>query len=169
MLPVSNPSHSFQQLSSCQAYLKNRVNHNLMVNVIESSMYFNIAVFALITLYTFNTTGYRNTDNLLIFQTVAACISVTITFLLLLGIIIFHIYRHGSSKIRAYFGHSARLNEMLNDQSEFELSVSRNVTTTVVDDFLDAIDHPRERYNSHYKKAPTKTVVPLPKREQDEP
>ena len=61
----------------------------------ESFVYFNIAAFAITTLYTFDDSGNERKE---ILQVVVAYVSVVATFIVFLFVIIFHLYRCGSAK-----------------------------------------------------------------------
>ena len=123
-----------------------RVYRNWILNTMESFMYFNIATFALFTLYTFNSSGYRDKRILQTLQIVSAYVSVGATLLLLVFVIIFHVYTYSTVSMKVYSmaGGYTKLSQMFNSHTssishtkdrEF-LSLSENV-------ILDVIDSPR--------------------------
>ena len=69
---------------------------NVILNAIESFVLFNIITFSVVTLYTF--TGLDQVDKQAL-QTVAAYLSVGSVMVICLLVIVYHIYRYGSSKV----------------------------------------------------------------------
>ena len=128
-----------------------KVYRNLLNNLIESFMYFNVAIFALITLYTYNFSTYRDADNLLDLQTATAYISVGIVFVLLLVVVIVHAYRYyGSKRLQKCIDNCPTIFQRLHDQPEPDDRDQTDVEDSQ-DEFLDAIDSPRTRYNTPFK------------------
>ena len=118
-----------------------RVYKNSLLNALESFMFFNIAVFAVCTLYKFNSSGYEDKEVLFILQRFVAYVCVGSTLLLLVLIIIFHICRYGSTKMYSLLHPNANPksistthdNQLLHDHL---FATSENI-------ILDAIDSPR--------------------------
>ena len=130
-----------------------RLYKSVLLNVVESAMYFNIAMLALITQYTFSISEGQN-SGLMTFQAAAAHISVGATVILLVSVIGYHIYRYGSTINCSCLHHTSKLNSLVSnpplDQDSFESS--ENV-------FLDVIDSPRVKYSTPFLKLPTTTDV----------
>ena len=72
-----------------------RLYKNWLLNAMESFVYFNHAIFATFTWYTFDDPGNRSKE---ILQRVAAYISIGTMFALFLFVILFHVYRYGNSR-----------------------------------------------------------------------
>ena len=139
-----------------------RLYRNMLTDVIDSAMYFNIAIFALVTLYTqVINPGYRDEKLLREFQSVVAYVSVIATFILLVGVIVFHAYRYGSAKIYKCLGHKSKLNQIIISSEASNDQVSLETSENVL---LDAIDSPRVNYSSPFIKLPTTTSFSLPAR-----
>ena len=65
-----------------------RVYKNLIVDVLETGLYFNLLAFAVLSLYDFKTDITEDITK----QTAIAYTSTIITFILLVGVIIYHVY-----------------------------------------------------------------------------
>ena len=137
-------------------------------NVMESFVYFNIAIFAIFSLYTFNDSGYRNKNVLKILQTVAAYISVGTVSFLFLSVIIFHVYRYGSAEIYSFLGHCIKLQKMMpRDQTSHQDGLISSLNQ-----LMDAIDSPRVRYNPPFlqrQNRPSGSGPALPLKIGDDP
>ena len=126
-----------------------RVYKNWLLNSTEVFMYFNIAIFALITSYTVANPPSQNKE---ILHITFVYLSIGATAILFMIIIAYHTYRCGCSK----FYSSDKITKFVRkirykDQSDHgSLSVN---------DILDAIDSPRAR--SGGATVPTRTVVAL--------
>ena len=141
-----------------------KIYRNLLINIVESSMYFNIAIFAVITLYTYNLSRYRSAEDLLKLQTAAAYTSVGIVLIVLLAVLVVHTYRYGSKRLYKFIGQCPSLVQRMytspptGHQTQFEDSH---------DEFLDALDTPRTRFNSAFHRLPkvsTTVIAPFRKR-----
>ena len=152
-----------------KAILWSRVYRNKLVDVIETAIFFNITIFALITLYTFSIVGYREIKDLLRLQTATAYISVGVVLILVLVILIIHVYRYGSKKIYSCFSHHhSKLVQMMYDQQDRN-EVDTNSLESSVNEFLDVVDSPRARYFSFVpfrKPSIPTTVVSGPQRKK---
>ena len=104
----------------------------------ESFVYFNIIVFAISTWYTFDDSDNRSSK---ILQTVAIYISVGSIFLLFLLVIVFHLYRYGSSKV-----YSLGKNTKIGKKMRVQMSHDLNENCWILSDsnLLDVIDRPRD-------------------------
>ena len=119
------------------------VYKNWLLNAMESFVFFNIAIFASVTWYTFDESGNSNE----ILQAVATYISVGTVFILFLFVIIFHVYRYGSAKLylfsqRTKIGRKAHM--LYNQKQDYRTPLNNTL--------LDIIDSPRE--DSDYKSPP---------------
>ena len=123
-----------------------RVYRNWTLNAIESFMFFNTAIFALCTLYTFNIAGSQHKMVLINLQRVVAYISVGSTLFLFVVIIIFHMYRYGSAKLYSLL-HPLLKHRKINTGYDHEMSHNdlRSLLTVSENNniVLDAIDSPR--------------------------
>ena len=121
-----------------------RVYKNWLLNAVESIVYFNIGMLALITWYTLlDDPGNKHKE---IVQTVAAYISVGTVLTLFLSIIIFHMIRYGSAKLYSFAQTSKILKKVkemktVHDQNRSLLSAS---TQDDVYNLLDVIDNSRK-------------------------
>jgi hypothetical protein len=145
------------------------VYRNKFVNVIESAVFFNITIFALITLYTFNIQGYRKRDDLLRFQVATAYLSVGSVLILLLVMVSIHAYRYGSKRIYSCFGRQdpSKLVHMMYNQQEVRGDSS---IESSLNEFLDVVDAPRARYTVPFQRQastmPTTSVLSVPQRKK---
>ena len=138
---------------------------NKLVNAIESVVFFNIVIFALIALYTFNNDGLPQ------FHTPTAYISVGVILILVLVILIIHVYQYGSKKLYSCFGHHhSKLVQMMCDQQDVNEDDTSASLESSANEFLDVVDSPRARYFEFvpFRKPslPTTTVVSGPKRKK---
>ena len=156
-----------------KAVLRSRVYRNKFVNVIESAIFFNVAIFALITLYTFNIQGYKKIGDLLQLQTATAYLSVGAVLVLMLVILSIHAYRYGSKKVFSCFSRQnhSKLVQMMYDQEEIRQEDSSLESS--VNEFLDVLDSPRTRYNAPFvlfqketQTLPTTTILSLPQQKK---
>ena len=114
---------------------------NKLVNAIESVIFFNIVIFALIALYAFNN------DGLPLFHTATAYISVGVILILVLVILIIHVYRYGSKKLYSRFGHHhSKLVQMMYDRQDVNKDDTSASLESSANEFLDVVDSPRARY-----------------------
>ena len=134
-----------------------RVYKNWLLNAMESFVYFNIAAFAITTLYTFDDSGNERKE---ILQVVVAYISVVATFIVFLFVIIFHLYRCGSAKIYTW-SQNTKLGKSFGGYTSYQDRSVGNVYK-----LLDVIDSPRG--GSSYippplqlNEGPTSSVVSL--------
>jgi predicted outer membrane repeat protein len=126
-----------------------RVYKNWLLNSTEVFIYFNIAIFALITSYTVANPPSQNKETLHI---TFAYLSVGATLILFIIVIAYHTYRYGCSNLYS-LGKITKFSRKIRykDQSDHgSLSVN---------DILDAIDNPRAK--SGGATIPTRTVVSL--------
>jgi predicted outer membrane repeat protein len=128
-----------------------RVYRNWILNTMESFIYFNIALFALFTLYTFNNSGYRDKATLQTLQIASAYVSVGVTFLLLLCVIIYHIFAYSSSSTKVHSMASCctklsqmmtRFNSHMSSSSKLNI-VDREFVSSSENVILDVLDSPR--------------------------
>ena len=117
-----------------------KVHKNRLLNAMESFVLFNIATFAVITLYTFNDLGNDNIETL---QTVAAYISVGMVLLLCLMVILFHVYRYSNAKIHL-FVKNTKLGQQLSDKISHDLT--QEECTPLESKLFDVLDHPRSAH-----------------------
>ena len=75
-----------------------KVYKNRLLNAMESFTYYNIAIFAIISWYTFDDSGAASKAKDVL-QTVAAYTSVGLQFCLFVVVIVYHVYRYGSAKM----------------------------------------------------------------------
>lgn len=154
-----------------KAVLRSRVYRNKFVNVIESAIFFNIVIFALITLYTFNIQGYKKRSDLLRFQVATAYLSVGAVLILLLVMVSIHAYRYGSKRIYSCFGRQdpSKLVHMMYNQEEVR-GVSSTSLESSLNEFLDVVDAPRARYTVPFQRQantmPTTSVLSVPQRKK---
>ena len=73
-----------------------KVYKNRLLNATESFVLFNMAIFSVITLYTFNDLDNTHEQR---FQVVTAFFSVGMIVILCLLVILYHVYRYGNSKV----------------------------------------------------------------------
>ena len=95
---------------------------SLAVDIIETIMFFNLVILSTATLYTFDTA--QN-------QTAVAYTSISITFVIFLAIIAFHIYKYTGlyllcQKIKAFRVVSAKLNTYLKKRNKDSDSITSN-------------------------------------------
>ena len=153
-----------------KAVLRSRVYRNKFVNVVESAIFFNVAIFALITLYTFNIQGYKKIGDLLRFQAATAYLSVGAVLVLLLVMLSIHAYRYGSKKVYSCFGrqNNSKLVQIMYDQKPIQEDSS---IESSLNEFLDVLDAPRARYTAPFvpfqrQTLPTTSVLALPQRKK---
>ena len=119
---------------------------NLLLNLIESFVLFNIALFSLITLYTFDVLQEVNKQ---ILQTVAAYFSVGSVLIIFFIIIIYHVYRYGCSK-----AHSAALRskvgKILARNLSYTTKCNRKNPPEYENSIFSAIDDAQSRYVALY-------------------
>ena len=152
-----------------KAVLRSRVFRNKFVNVLQSAIFFNIAIFALITLYTFNIQGYKKKRDLLRLQVATAYLSVGAVLILLLVMVSIHAYRYGSKRIYSCFGHQdpSKIVHMMYNQKE--VRGASNLDSSL-NEFLDVVDAPRARYTVPFQRQanamPTISVLSVPQRKK---
>ena len=146
-----------------------RVYRNWILNTMESFMYFNIAIFALFTLYTFNNSGYREKEILQTLQIVSAYVSVVATFLLLLCVIIFHVFAYSTNtKVYSMARCCTKLHHMMTRLNNHTSSTSKlNIVDREFlseDVLLDVLDRPRTVTHAanfvEFEKLSTDSIVP---------
>ena len=129
-----------------------RVYRKWILNTMESFMYFNIAIFALLTLYTFNNSGYRDKAVLQTLQIVSAYVSVGTTLLLLICVIIFHIFTYSSNSTKLHsiascctkLSHTMTwLNSHISSTSKLNIVDREFVSSSSENVILDVLDRPR--------------------------
>ena len=128
-----------------------RVYKNSLLNTIESFVYFNIAIFTTFTWYTYDDLSNRNKE---VLQTVSTYISVGTILFLFFCVIIFHMYRYGSTKIYD-LGQNTKLGKKIKAQMSYDerqdiWSRSRNTYK-----LFKVMDDPRE--GSGYTPPPLQT------------
>ena len=141
-----------------------RLYKNILIDVMESATFFNIAIFALVTLYTqLIVPGNRNSKGVVYFQVVVAYVSVGVTLALLVGVLTYHAYVHCSAKM-LFKGSDlrAKLTSPAFVRSSRELKQD-NVETSE-NAFLDALDRPRAAYRTPFVHFPTTSVLSPPLR-----
>ena len=139
-----------------------KVYRNLLINIVESSMYFNIAIFATITLYTYNLSSYRSVNDLLDLQTAAAYVSVGLVLILLLCVLIIQAYRYGSKRLYEYIGDCPNLVQRMYRHPPPPDNRRRSNSR---DEFLDALDTPRTKFAKTFRRPKvTTTVIPSPRK-----
>ena len=121
-------------LLSYKTTLMIKTYKNRLLNAIESFVYFNIITFTLLTWYTFDDSQTKINENKKILQTIAAHLSVGTMLIIFLGVIAFHVYRYGSSKVYS-IGQRLKLGQKMNSL----VSDKRN------DGILDDIELLREK------------------------
>ena len=134
-----------------------RVYRNWLLNAMESFVYFNITVFAVFTMFTFisSTIGPGNKES---FQRVVANLSIGSVLLLILFVIIYHVYRYGSTKVHTLV-ESTSLCRLLKAYNQ-----NRNHWKQLDNPLLDVIDDPRDESDDiHYTSSslvlPTSSTV----------
>ena len=128
-----------------------RVYRNWILNAMESFIYFNIAIFALFTLYTFNNSGSRDKAILQKLQIASAYVSVGVTFLLLVCVIIYHVFTYSSSSARVHSMTNCYI-KLSQKMTWFKSHMSSSSTLNILDRefvsssenvILDVLDNPR--------------------------
>ena len=122
-----------------------RVYKSWLLNAVESIVYFNIGMFAIVTWYTLiDDPGDKHKE---IAQVVAVYISVGIILAQFLCIIVFHMFKYGSAKLYSF----AQTSKVLKKVKEMKTTVhdqNRNLLSTSTQDdiynLLDVIDNPRK-------------------------
>ena len=117
---------------------------NLLLNLIESFILFNIATFSVITLYTFDDLEEVSKQLL---QTVAAYFSVGSVLIICLMIIMYHVCRYGCSKV-----HSKASNSKVGKRLARNLSYTPNRENSVgfENTLFNAIDGVQFRYGGSH-------------------
>ena len=143
-----------------------RAYKNWLLNAMESFVYFNIAVFTILTWYTYDDFQYGIYNQTR--QKVPAYISVGIMLILCLLVIIFHIYRYGNSTLYSC-GQSTTLARKINarisndDQRDGSDVWSKSTNTfklfSVIDSRLDSGYKPPPVSGSQEK--PSSSVVSI--------
>ena len=114
-----------------------RVYKNWLLNAIESFVYFNIAIFAVFTTFTYNNPSNRNRE---ILQKVVANVSVGAIFVLFVCIIIFHMYRYCNDRVYSLCP-STKFSKRMKEQTSY--SQNRDSRMPPDNKLLDIIDSPR--------------------------
>ena len=128
-------------LLTYKTVLKSRVFKNRMLNIMESLVYFNTAIFASVTWYTFDDSGNRHKE---IFQIVTTYISVGSILTLFLIVIMFHVYRYGSSRVYS-MGQKTNIGRRMKQQMSQDENRERwNPTDSDVYSLFDVLDSPRD-------------------------
>ena len=128
-----------------------RVYKNWLLNSMEVFVYFNIAIFALITSYTVANPPSQNKE---ILHITFAYLSVGSTLILFVTVMAYHTYRYFCSNIYTS-GEIAKFGKKFRHQGQPDHS---NLS---VNDILDAIDSPRPRSRGSNHVAPTRSVISL--------
>ena len=133
-----------------KTHLVIQVYRNWLLNTMESFVYFNIAVFAVFTMFTFNNNSINGSKDTI--QKIVSNISIGSTLLLILFVIVFHVYRYGNAKVYTFVG-STNLCKLLKtyDQNHRQWTQSDNT-------LLDFIDNPRVESDIDY--IPSSLVLP---------
>ena len=132
-----------------------RVYKNWLLNSMEVFVYFNIAIFALITSYTVANPPSQNKE---ILHVTFAYLSVGATLILFMIVIAYHAYRYGCSSLYTS-GQISKFGRKIRHQGQSDHS-----GLSVNNDILDAIDNPRAR--SGHTNIPTRTVIALANHEK---
>ena len=119
-----------------------RVYKNRLLNVMESFVHFNIAIFAIITWYTLDDPSNRHKETI---QRISAYISVGTIFVLFLLINVYHVIRYGSVKMytvcqHSNFGKKIQYHLECHDQDRDYWTSSNRDSYNL----LDLIDDPRQ-------------------------
>ena len=125
-----------------------RVYRNWLLNTMESFVYFNIAIFTIITWYAFD--DPINTSKGLL-QSIATYISVGTTYILFFLVIVFHVYRYGSARVYS-LGQSTKLVKKLKEQISHNHNQDRWTPSDggIYNRLLDVIDNPRDDVDGGY-------------------
>ena len=125
-----------------------KVYKNRFLNVMESIIFFNIAIFALITILSYNISIYSNRESeestVGTIQEIAAYLSVLILLTFLLIVIVYHSYLYcGCTKVKARLSQSIKKVRSGNQlHEENEIILERSDTNLI----LDVLDSPRAKY-----------------------
>ena len=131
-----------------------RVYKNWLLNSMEVFVYFNIAIFALITSYTVASPPSQDKETL---HVIFTYLSVGATLIIFTTVIAYHTYRYGCSSLYTS-GQISKFGRKTRHQSQLDHG------SLSVNDILDAIDNPRAR--SGDATVPTRTVIALTKHEE---
>ena len=129
-----------------------RVYKNWLLNSMEAFVYFNIAIYALITSYTIANPPSKSKE---ILHDTFAYLSVGATLLLFLMVIAYHMYRYGCSSLYT-FGKNTKIGKKIRHHGQLLHLAS---SSSPANDILDVIDNQGAR--SGGATAPTTTVVSL--------
>ena len=132
-----------------------KVYKNRFLNIMESVTFFNIAAFALITIFSYNITVYTSSngkseeDIVNTVQKVAAYLSVLTTLTFLVIVIVYHCYIYcGCAKAKVRLGQNIKKtrpdNQLVHEENEIILE--RSETSL----FLDALDNPRANFGAPF-------------------
>ena len=142
-----------------------RVYKNWLLNAIESIVYFNIGMFAIITWYTLIDDPGNESKEML--QKVAAYISVGTMLALFLLIIIFHVFRYGNAKLY-FLAQTSNVLKKYKDKVACDQDQNRLLSSPEGDvyNLLDVIDNPRKKFGYTppplcLQQAPTSSVVSI--------
>ena len=144
-------------LLSYKTILLIRVYKNWLLNTMESCVYFNITIFAMVTWYTF---GDSESQSVEILQTVAAYLSAGTIFIIFVLVITFHMYRYGSAKVYS-LGQNSKLGRKVKDQLlSYDREHDRH--TPLDNTLFDVMDSPRKdnAYTPPNSKKPDTVTLP---------
>ena len=130
-----------------------KVYKTWFLNVMDSIMIFNIAIFALVTLLVFNVSGYTNSESeaktLSIAQQTVAHVSVLIMLIFLLIVIVYHCYKYCRCS-KLYVSCKLRMTASSNSRSSYEQNEIILEASNNRDSILDVIDKPRPQYGTPF-------------------
>ena len=125
-----------------------RVYTNWLLNAMESFVFFNIAIFASFTMFTYN--QYSGIGRHETIQRIVANISIGSIILLILGVVLFHIYRYGSEKVPNYVQNSNLYKLIMKSFTD-----KKRCWTQLDNPILDVIDNPRFESEDNYVPTPS--------------